>query len=72
VTQGTPGGAIERGAAQVRRVDFAPFHVALDDVFEPFDRPALWTFPHSQLPKEDLLGDTAVRHADDVANPAQL
>jgi len=72
VTQGTPGGAIEWGAAQVSRVDFAPFHVALDDVFEPSDRPALWTFPRSQLPKEDLLRDTAVWHADDVADPAQL
>jgi len=45
VTRGTPGGAIEWGAAQVRRIDFAPFHVTLDDVFKPSDRPALWTFP---------------------------
>jgi len=35
VTRGTPGGAIEWGAEQVRRVDFAPFHVTLDDVFKP-------------------------------------
>jgi len=32
----------------------------------------LWAFPRSQLPKEDLLGDTAVRHAADVADLAQL
>jgi len=49
VTQGTPGGAIEWGTAQVRSVDFAPFHVTLDDVFKPSDRPVLWTFSRSQL-----------------------
>jgi len=64
VTRGTPGGAIEWGAAQVRSVDFAPFHVTLDDVFKPSERPTLWTFPRSQLPKEVLLRDTTVRHAD--------
>ena len=57
VTQGRPWDAIEWGAAQVRCVDFARLHVALDDVFEPSDRPALWAFPRSQLPKEDLLRD---------------
>ena len=45
--------------------------MALDDVFKTSDRPALWTFPRSQLPKEDLLRDTAVRHAVDVADPAR-
>jgi len=54
VTRGTPGGAIQWGATQVRRVDFAPFHVTLDD--DLLTDPLCGRFPVASCPKKVCLG----------------